>query len=107
MECLLVFLLKIKRLAPVAKVKYEFNIVLLQITNFDQPTDQETKKKRGFCFITFEDEEAVNKAMTSQYHYIGDEQVGVGTLECTVILYTVISAFFHWVLFLCKTPLST
>lgn len=48
------------------------------IISFDQPADpNDPKKKRGFCFITFDTEDAVNEAMKSQYHYIGEEQARV------------------------------
>ncbi|NXA54903.1 HNRDL protein, partial [Nothocercus julius] len=42
-----------------------------QIENIELPMDTKTNERRGFCFITYTDEEPVKKLLESRYHQIG------------------------------------
>ena len=54
--------------------------------------DTKTNERRGFCFITYTDEEPVKKLLESRYHQIGSGKVkpfgfylvnsGLGWLVC-------------------------
>lgn len=37
--------------------------------------DTKTNERRGFCFITYTDEEPVKKLLESRYHQIGSGKV--------------------------------
>ncbi|KAG8593662.1 hypothetical protein GDO81_000918 [Engystomops pustulosus] len=41
------------------------------IENIELPMDTKTNERRGFCFITYTDEEPVKKLLESRYHQIG------------------------------------
>ncbi|KAH0615796.1 hypothetical protein JD844_026315 [Phrynosoma platyrhinos] len=42
-----------------------------EIENIELPMDTKTNERRGFCFITYSDEEPVKKLLESRYHQIG------------------------------------
>ncbi|XP_035584909.1 heterogeneous nuclear ribonucleoprotein D-like [Zalophus californianus] len=42
-----------------------------EIENTELPMDTKTNERRGFCFITYTDEEPVKKLLESRYHQIG------------------------------------
>ncbi|PIO16384.1 hypothetical protein AB205_0150900 [Aquarana catesbeiana] len=42
-----------------------------KIENIELPMDTKTNERRGFCFITYADEEPVKKLLESRYHQIG------------------------------------
>ncbi|KAL7982140.1 hypothetical protein Chor_001197 [Crotalus horridus] len=42
-----------------------------EVESIELPMDNKTNKRRGFCFITFKDEEAVKKIMEKKYHNVG------------------------------------
>lgn len=42
-----------------------------EIENIELPMDTKTNERRGFCFITYADEEPVKKLLESRYHQIG------------------------------------
>uniref|UniRef100_A0A2K5ER34 Heterogeneous nuclear ribonucleoprotein D-like n=1 Tax=Aotus nancymaae TaxID=37293 RepID=A0A2K5ER34_AOTNA len=42
-----------------------------EIENIELPMDTKTNERRGFCFITYTDEEPVKKLLESRYHQIG------------------------------------
>ncbi|XP_011895843.1 PREDICTED: heterogeneous nuclear ribonucleoprotein D-like [Cercocebus atys] len=42
-----------------------------EICDFELPMDTKTNERRGFCFITYTDEEPVKKLLESRYHQIG------------------------------------
>lgn len=39
--------------------------------SIELPMENKTNKRRGFCFITFKDDEPVKKIMEKKYHNIG------------------------------------
>lgn len=43
--------------------------------------DTKTNERRGFCFITYTDEEPVKKLLESRYHQIGSGKVGMLSLQ--------------------------
>uniref|UniRef100_A0A7N5JDH4 Heterogeneous nuclear ribonucleoprotein D-like n=1 Tax=Ailuropoda melanoleuca TaxID=9646 RepID=A0A7N5JDH4_AILME len=42
-----------------------------EIENIELPMDTKTNERRGFCFITYSEEEPVKKLLESRYHQIG------------------------------------
>lgn len=44
--------------------------VLLQIETIELPMDPKTKKRRGFVFITFKEEDSVDKIMEKKFHNV-------------------------------------
>lgn len=56
--------------------------VLCQVESIELPMDNKTNKRRGFCFITFKEEEPVKKIMEKKYHNVGLSKVGVLILLC-------------------------
>ncbi|XP_036115414.1 heterogeneous nuclear ribonucleoprotein D-like isoform X3 [Molossus molossus] len=50
-----------------------------EIENIELPMDTKTNERRGFCFITYTDEEPVKKLLESRYHQIGSGKVRVKT----------------------------
>lgn len=52
-----------------------------QIENIELPMDTKTNERRGFCFITYTDEEPVKKLLESRYHQIGSGKVLVLTFK--------------------------
>lgn len=57
---------------------------LCQVESIELPMDNKTNKRRGFCFITFKEEEPVKKIMEKKYHNVGLSKVGVLVLFCFV-----------------------
>lgn len=47
-----------------------------QVESIELPMDNKTNKRRGFCFITFKEEEPVKKIMEKKYHNVGLSKVG-------------------------------
>ncbi|KAK2506490.1 hypothetical protein MC885_011731, partial [Smutsia gigantea] len=41
------------------------------VESIELPMDNKTNKRRGFCFITFKEEEPVKKIMEKKYHNVG------------------------------------
>lgn len=56
--------------------------VLCQVESIELPMDNKTNKRRGFCFITFKEEEPVKKIMEKKYHNVGLSKVGVPVWFC-------------------------
>ena len=56
--------------------------VLCQVESIELPMDNKTNKRRGFCFITFKEEEPVKKIMEKKYHNVGLSKVGVLVWFC-------------------------
>lgn len=50
--------------------------VFHQVESIELPMDNKTNKRRGFCFITFKEEEPVKKIMEKKYHNVGLSKVG-------------------------------
>uniref|UniRef100_H3A337 Heteroous nuclear ribonucleoprotein D like n=1 Tax=Latimeria chalumnae TaxID=7897 RepID=H3A337_LATCH len=50
-----------------------------EIENIELPIDTKTNERRGFCFITYTEEEPVQKLLENRYH-----QVGAGKCEIKV-----------------------
>ncbi|POI26315.1 hypothetical protein CIB84_009935, partial [Bambusicola thoracicus] len=48
-----------------------------EVESIELPMDNKTNKRRGFCFITFKEEEPVKKIMEKKYHNVGLSKVGV------------------------------
>lgn len=48
-----------------------------QVDCIELPMENKTNKRRGFCFITFKEEESVKKTMEKKYHNIGLSKVNV------------------------------
>jgi len=46
-----------------------------QVEAVELPMESKTNKRRGFCFITFSDEETVKQVMEKKYHNIGLSKV--------------------------------
>uniref|UniRef100_A0A672MPZ4 Heterogeneous nuclear ribonucleoprotein D0-like n=1 Tax=Sinocyclocheilus grahami TaxID=75366 RepID=A0A672MPZ4_SINGR len=42
-----------------------------EVESIELPMENKTNKRRGFCFITFKEEEPVKKIMEKKYHNIG------------------------------------
>ncbi|XP_068089740.1 heterogeneous nuclear ribonucleoprotein D-like [Hyperolius riggenbachi] len=42
-----------------------------EIENIELPMDTKTNERRGFCFITYTDEDPVQKLLENRYHHIG------------------------------------
>ncbi|EDL99596.1 heterogeneous nuclear ribonucleoprotein D, isoform CRA_f [Rattus norvegicus] len=42
-----------------------------EVESIELPMDNKTNKRRGFCFITFKEEEPVKKIMEKKYHNVG------------------------------------
>lgn len=45
--------------------------------SIELPMENKTNKRRGFCFVTFKDEEPVKKIMEKKFHNIGLSKVNV------------------------------
>ncbi|KAJ6657484.1 hypothetical protein lerEdw1_002419 [Lerista edwardsae] len=60
-----------------------------EIENIELPMDTKTNERRGFCFITYTDEEPVKKLLESRYHQIGSGKVkakiGIKAITITTI----------------------
>ncbi|KFQ05049.1 Heterogeneous nuclear ribonucleoprotein D0, partial [Leptosomus discolor] len=46
-----------------------------EVESIELPMDNKTNKRRGFCFITFKEEEPVKKIMEKKYHNVGLSKV--------------------------------
>ncbi|MEE6460156.1 hypothetical protein FKM82_000870 [Ascaphus truei] len=46
-----------------------------EVEAIELPMDNKTNKRRGFCFITFKEEEPVKKIMEKKYHNVGLSKV--------------------------------
>lgn len=46
-----------------------------QVEAVELPMESKTNKRRGFCFVTFRDEETVKQVMEKKYHNIGLSKV--------------------------------
>lgn len=67
--------------------------------------DTKTNERRGFCFITYTDEEPVKKLLESRYHQIGSGKVkpfgfcsvnsGVGCLVLVFVFVFFFKGKFH------------
>lgn len=55
---------------PEEKVREYFD-AFGEVESIELPMENKTNKRRGFCFITFNDEEPVKKIMEKKYHNIG------------------------------------
>uniref|UniRef100_A0A3P9H2R1 Heterogeneous nuclear ribonucleoprotein D0-like n=1 Tax=Oryzias latipes TaxID=8090 RepID=A0A3P9H2R1_ORYLA len=55
---------------PEEKVREYFG-AFGEVESIELPMENKTNKRRGFCFITFKEEEAVKKVMEKKYHNIG------------------------------------
>ena len=59
--------------------------------------DTKTNERRGFCFITYTDEEPVKKLLESRYHQIGSGKVkpfGFCSVNSGVGLFGFVCVFF-------------
>uniref|UniRef100_A0A8C7ZXA2 Heterogeneous nuclear ribonucleoprotein D n=1 Tax=Oryzias sinensis TaxID=183150 RepID=A0A8C7ZXA2_9TELE len=61
---------------PEEKVREYFG-AFGEVESIELPMENKTNKRRGFCFITFKEEEAVKKVMEKKYHNIGLSKVGL------------------------------
>uniref|UniRef100_A0A8D2PVI0 Heterogeneous nuclear ribonucleoprotein D n=1 Tax=Zosterops lateralis melanops TaxID=1220523 RepID=A0A8D2PVI0_ZOSLA len=52
-----------------------------EVESIELPMDNKTNKRRGFCFITFKEEEPVKKIMEKKYHNVGLSKVGTSLNE--------------------------
>uniref|UniRef100_A0A673JN31 Heterogeneous nuclear ribonucleoprotein D0-like n=1 Tax=Sinocyclocheilus rhinocerous TaxID=307959 RepID=A0A673JN31_9TELE len=50
-----------------------------EVESIELPMENKTNKRRGFCFITFKEEEPVKKIMEKKYHNIGLSKVRLMT----------------------------
>lgn len=64
----------------IVSFKYGCIFNCLQIENIELPMDTKTNERRGFCFITYTDEEPVKKLLESRYHQIGSGKVCMDVL---------------------------
>ncbi|XP_076875682.1 heterogeneous nuclear ribonucleoprotein D0 isoform X3 [Brachyhypopomus gauderio] len=55
---------------PEEKIREYFN-AFGEMESIELPMENKTNKRRGFCFITFKEEEPVKKIMEKKYHNIG------------------------------------
>ncbi|XP_047425706.1 heterogeneous nuclear ribonucleoprotein D0 isoform X1 [Mugil cephalus] len=55
---------------PEEKVREYFD-AFGEVESIELPMENKTNKRRGFCFITFKEEEPVKKIMEKKYHNIG------------------------------------
>ncbi|XP_062340501.1 heterogeneous nuclear ribonucleoprotein D0 isoform X3 [Osmerus eperlanus] len=55
---------------PEEKIK-EYFCTFGELESIELPMENKTNKRRGFCFITFKDEESVKNIMLKKYHNIG------------------------------------
>nr|XP_057920939.1 heterogeneous nuclear ribonucleoprotein D0-like isoform X2 [Doryrhamphus excisus] len=55
---------------PEEKVR-EYFAAFGEVESIELPMESKTNKRRGFCFITFKEEEAVKTIMEKKYHNIG------------------------------------
>ncbi|XP_007241113.3 heterogeneous nuclear ribonucleoprotein D0 isoform X1 [Astyanax mexicanus] len=55
---------------PEEKIREYFN-AYGEVESIELPMENKTNKRRGFCFITFKEEEPVKKIMEKKYHNIG------------------------------------
>ena len=60
----------------------DFRDLSLQIEEIALVTDKVTKKRRGFCFVTYISEESVDKCTEQTFHNVEDTQVSHSTI-CT------------------------
>lgn len=56
-----------------------------QIESIELPMENKTNKRRGFCFITFIEEEPVKTIMEKKYHNIGLSKVQTCLHTCVII----------------------
>uniref|UniRef100_A0A3Q3LCD9 Heterogeneous nuclear ribonucleoprotein D n=1 Tax=Mastacembelus armatus TaxID=205130 RepID=A0A3Q3LCD9_9TELE len=59
---------------PEEKVREYFG-AFGEVESIELPMENKTNKRRGFCFITFKEEEPVKKIMEKKYHNIGLSKV--------------------------------
>ncbi|XP_046873770.1 heterogeneous nuclear ribonucleoprotein D0 isoform X2 [Hypomesus transpacificus] len=55
---------------PEEKIK-EYFCTFGELESIELPMENKTNKRRGFCFITFKDEDSVKNIMLKKYHNIG------------------------------------
>lgn len=55
---------------PEEKIREYFD-AFGEVESIELPMENKTNKRRGFCFITFKEEETVKKVMEKKYHNIG------------------------------------
>ncbi|XP_078532269.1 heterogeneous nuclear ribonucleoprotein D0 isoform X3 [Lissotriton helveticus] len=55
---------------PEEKIR-EYFVTFGEVEAVELPMDNKTNKRRGFCFITFTEEETVKKVMEKKYHNVG------------------------------------
>uniref|UniRef100_A0A673C630 Heterogeneous nuclear ribonucleoprotein D0-like n=1 Tax=Sphaeramia orbicularis TaxID=375764 RepID=A0A673C630_9TELE len=67
---------------PEEKVREYFD-AFGEVESIELPMENKTNKRRGFCFITFNDEEPVKKIMEKKYHNIGLSKVHICCLQKT------------------------
>uniref|UniRef100_A0A4X2M8B7 RRM domain-containing protein n=1 Tax=Vombatus ursinus TaxID=29139 RepID=A0A4X2M8B7_VOMUR len=69
-SCKKVFVGRLSRDISKEQIKEYFG-AFGEIENIEIPKDKKTKEGRGFCFITYVDEEPVKKLLENRYHQIG------------------------------------
>lgn len=55
---------------PEEKIR-EYFVTFGEVEAVELPMDNKTNKRRGFCFITFKDEETVKNVMEKKFHNVG------------------------------------
>ncbi|CAM2112677.1 unnamed protein product [Caretta caretta] len=62
-----------------------------EIENIELPMDTKTNERRGFCFITYTDEEPVKKLLESRYHQIGSGKCEIKVEEVLLLVAEVVA----------------